>query len=740
MQFDTFLHLLPSNPLVEAVQALYEASEGDARKYMKKTLQAMGLEEELAEDYGANWSEEVFNKIRTAFVHQGCDVYFVPGIARIAYGELDYDSDDEDTQKLAEFKRLVKFITIAHKGQFTRNLEKISVVQDGPQKGMKVKSDPLTYDQLAEMFGNESRAATNSERAKFAEENGVTDNGYKIIELKNFEQAHKLLPYCTADPWCYLENETAFDSYAQSGNKLYVALAPGFEKLRPGEPGYGRSMIGFDMGPVDENGKSELCVCNNRYNHSKNLEYEEGVGSGDDAYNEIQLSKILGFPVWEKCPGYTEEELAQMDRITPTYVKARVPDVETFKRLLSSSEARVEFKEKYKLVANVPWDYDNGIEFYSVNCNYAPIISAILVDGNVLWYKDAQYLSNDRISLKLQDNTYIIVSSTGELVSGQKFNQMGHYDGCYPIRVGICKNGADDMQYNYIDYDGNLRSPIWFDAGEEFQKNSVNVMVTKDGKKNLMLPSGRLVFDTWYKQIESQRTQDRCYLVSNDGPCTVYNKYYQEIASDVKTAEKIDYDAILVTNSANKNNVINPKVGKLIFNQWFDKILPVLFGPVGADCYPVYDADKGYNLFNVSPSRPESALRPVFPTWLQKLEYLGRGLIMIGNGGKINLYQPSEETILLPEWCDDCDRLPQVHMIKFADEAETTVYALGEDNGDPVTVYTDLGKYTEGSIGEPYCISLLVDNLYLHGKPVVFFRGMLVDAEKCHPVQKPTVR
>jgi len=142
--FHSYLRSLPGSPLVEAVRALYEASEGDARKYMKKMLQSLGLEQELAQGYGDNWAETAFNKIRNAFVHQGCDVYFVPGIARIAYGELDFDSDDEDTQKVAQLRRLVKFITLAHKGQFTRNLERISVIPEGPQKGMKVKSKPFT--------------------------------------------------------------------------------------------------------------------------------------------------------------------------------------------------------------------------------------------------------------------------------------------------------------------------------------------------------------------------------------------------------------------------------------------------------------------------------------------------------------------------------------------------------------------------------------------------------------------
>lgn len=99
--FSTFLHMLPNSELFESIRAIYEASEGDARKYMKKVLISLGLEEEMEDSYGPNWSEEVFMKLRKNFVRLGCDMYFLPGIARIAYGELDYDSDDEDTLKTA---------------------------------------------------------------------------------------------------------------------------------------------------------------------------------------------------------------------------------------------------------------------------------------------------------------------------------------------------------------------------------------------------------------------------------------------------------------------------------------------------------------------------------------------------------------------------------------------------------------------------------------------------------------
>lgn len=294
---------------------LLEASEGDAYKYMKKVLTSLPCANELSQDYGENWTREIFNKLRDDFVHSGCDVYFVPGLARILYGELDYDSEDEDSAKVRQLRSIVKFISMAHRDQFTRHLAHINAD--------KTVSEPFSYTQLHDMFDKSIKQVTDAERNNFKSE-GKTN--YTVIWLKDFETANQYLKYCTADSWCYFENEETFANYASSGNKLYLALAPGFENLKPGDPGYGRSMIGFDMEPQDENGVSHLSVCNNRYNHSQDLENENNK-SGDNKYNEIELSKILGVPVWEAYPGYTVEELEDNGIIGLPLVKAKIKNI-----------------------------------------------------------------------------------------------------------------------------------------------------------------------------------------------------------------------------------------------------------------------------------------------------------------------------------------------------------------------------------------------------------------------------
>lgn len=313
------------------IQLLLEASEGDAYKYMKKVLLSLPNADELAADYGENWTREIFNKLRADFVHSGCDVYFVPGIARILYGELGYDSEDEDTAKVRQLRSIVKFITMAHKGQFTKHLAHIGAD--------RTVSAPFTYEQLHSMFDKSIKQATDAERNNFKSE-GKTN--YTVIWLTDFETANQYLEYCTADPWCYFEDEETFANYANNGNKLYLALAPGFEDLKPGDPGYGRSMIGFDMEPQDENGVSRLGVCNNRYNHSPDLENENNK-SGDNKYNEIELSKILSVPVWKAYPGYTTQELEENGIISLPLVKAKIKNI--FNNFVSNEQVSNDITE-----------------------------------------------------------------------------------------------------------------------------------------------------------------------------------------------------------------------------------------------------------------------------------------------------------------------------------------------------------------------------------------------------------
>lgn len=650
--FHSYIHSLPRSPLTEAVCALYEASEGDARKYMKKVLQSLGLEHELANDYGINWTEEAFNKIRNAFVHQGCDVYFVPGIARIAYGDLRFDSDDEDTQKIALLRNLVKFITMAHKAEFTRNLEKIDVVSEGPQKGMKVKSKPMTLDQLSAMFSREQKEVTGKARDQFAKEMGNSEgNGYKIIELKNFEQAHQFLPYCTADKWCYLQNESTFDSYAGGGNKLYLALAPGFEKLKPGDDGYGRSMIGFDMGPVDETGKSEMCVCTNRYNHSENLEHEPGVGSGDAAYDEIQLSKILGFPVWERCPGYTVDEMLANGLMNMMTMKTIVTTDDELTKLARDKKYQMEFLKKYRVEAREEWRAPGFcVSFCKINKRglHTTEWYAMATDNpdHLLWFKNFERLNSDVYSLEVGSHKFMVVYQTGKPLSTDVFYKVGgdHFP------IAVCKMIDGEKRYNYIGIDGRYISNDWFAHVGTFDLYTDFACVQRDdGKENVINKAGKLVLGEWYDRIKREYDKGFYFVVDDKdvGKKLLYTWEMKPFCGYIDHMERVHCGIVIKSNG--KFNMAIPQTGDLLCDVWFDSMdeMPYV-APNDSYDMLVYDKDQGYNFINTA------TRKQVLPKWYPLIKYIEHGFFIVKNeAGQINIYETCSQRFMLPQWFED---------------------------------------------------------------------------------------
>ena len=470
--------------------SLLEASEGDARKYMKKAIENSGLVQKVIRIYGDNWSELAFNRIRSLFVHHDCDVYFVPGIARIAYGELNLDGFSENERGLSRLRELVSFISNAHREEFTRNLEHITIVQQGPQKGMKVRSAPMSLRELSDLFMQEQEDTTDSQRKAFV--GNPRGTRYKVIELNDFDMAKRFLKFTDPEsPWCYLQSRSTFEHYRENGNRLYLALAPGYTKLTPGDPGYGRSMIGFDMGPVGKDGTSKLCACSNRYNHADNKEaiVDKSTGKlidpdtgmppkkGDAAYNEVQLSKILGVPVWSTYLGFDPNDI----------VKSGKFDEQTLSKIWDTKEdVLAAISDPNGLMERL------GLEVKKVNPgvylfksggageNGKPKTCYVVLDGPnrvPYWGYSLQYLPGGRA---------LIMGSMGRIVIDDKGMPLNNdiYDSIklsrssgFPIAVGKGNpntegGGYDSRQimWNYIDENGDYLSEDWFNYADSFDQ------------------------------------------------------------------------------------------------------------------------------------------------------------------------------------------------------------------------------------------------------------------------------
>lgn len=281
-------------------------SEGDAYRYTKKVLMGLPnagrLQEiytEVAQNRGiSSWTRAAYMDLRATFFRDGqCKIRFAPGAARIAFGELELGTGDEQLYDVSQFHDILRIISIAHCKDYTRHLAD----RDGHL---------ATYRSLEAVYGTKVTAdwckmKRRLKRMKYG------PRRYKIIELDCFETANKYYEYTKPHDWCHLGYEGTFNSYHKTqalGKKtgvtnfvrLYLAVLPGFETMTEEDELYGESMLGIDIGPG-----GRLVHVNNRWNHHHDNVDER---KGDNKYSEVELSMLLGGPFFELCPPYTVQD------------------------------------------------------------------------------------------------------------------------------------------------------------------------------------------------------------------------------------------------------------------------------------------------------------------------------------------------------------------------------------------------------------------------------------------------
>lgn len=282
-------------------------SEGDAYRYTKKVLMGLPNAGRLQEIYAevarnrgiSSWTRAAYMDLRATFFRDGqCKIRFAPGAARIAFGELDLGTGDEQLYDVSQFHDILRIISIAHCKDYTRHLAD----RDGQL---------ATYRSLEAVYGTKVTAdwckmKRRLRRMKYG------PRRYRIIELDCFETANKYFEYTKPHDWCHLGYEGTFNSYHKTQAlskvdgkmtgvtnfvRLYLAVLPGFETMTEEDELYGESMLGIDIGPG-----GRLVHVNNRWNHHHDNVDER---KGDNKYSEVELSMLLGGPFFELCPPYT---------------------------------------------------------------------------------------------------------------------------------------------------------------------------------------------------------------------------------------------------------------------------------------------------------------------------------------------------------------------------------------------------------------------------------------------------
>lgn len=530
--FRKYLSALPLAPLTEAVAAAYgvilEASEGEAGKYFRKTIRAASpdIVRHLHDDVVAvmrqdkpsepeeHWVEWLWNWFRQDFALRNSEaVYFAPGLARIVLCQPDSDQTfeyyplDAMSRNATLMKDIVHYITMAHKDDYTRYLVD------------KRTGQPATFDNLVEKFGAALKKHGEEVMANL-EKMEYTPSDYVIVELENFEIANEFAEYTELEDgsrWCYLDDEGTYDYYRQDGViRCYLAYKPGYQRLRPGDKGYGQSMLGIDIGPGNV-----LVHCNNRYNHDNDPELDnEANPPGDDRFNSQELSQLLGGPYYKFCPYYTEEERKKLHIYTGEDIEEALANGESIDGLVGKE-----------------FHMENGDQCISLHDQY-----------NIL-------TSDNRLLLRnWVDNIRPI-----------------RFKGTYHYLVEFRDKS------NILDLGGHPVLDKWYDkiyikqTTLGFGDKSATFEVRDGDLRNLMDDNGNLVFKNWYRFVPVQLSDNIYAAFMSDHKVHFINKDEKQLTDftpDHLQPINDEYSLVVVND---KYNAIRNRELKPMLDPWFDK-------------------------------------------------------------------------------------------------------------------------------------------------------------------------
>lgn len=458
--------------------------------------------------------EYLERQIKNTYFHDGkANIKFEPGVARIAYGELGMQGN-EDTRKLRILGRILQEISASHASEYDANL------------------NGMSYDELNERFGGTIKQADDNELENL--KNSSYDKSNYIIKwIPDFETAKQYSEYTnfgSNEHWCLTYNRNLWESYTgkYNANKVYFCYVPEFEHVE--------RVVG-DNAPLDEYGLSlisvvvtpenELRAVTCRWNHTN--------GGSDGVMDAKQLSRLLGGYVFDLCPPYDKEELKSRGYIPLEDVQQMLDDgvnllpYITQKGIICIND-KYNFVRDGKLISSKWFDILGGFNdgyakaelrgkwnFIDINGNflsnqwfddtgdfndgYAQVelndkMNFIDTNGNILsdqWFDGAEWFCEGYGPVKLKDK-WNYIDANGNFLSDQWFDYCGAFiDGL--AQVGL--NG----KWNFIDTNGKFISDQWFDVAGDFYDGYAQVKL--GGKWNYIDPNGYLLSDQWFQWTTS---------------------------------------------------------------------------------------------------------------------------------------------------------------------------------------------------------------------------------------------
>ena len=564
-KFRQYLDDLPKSALNEAVvslyNALFEASEGEAGKYFRKTVRSASpdiinelrentiavMREECPDEPEENWPQWLWIWFRMDFgLRNNEAVYFAPGLARIVLCSPDSDEKfeycprDPLSRNADTLSKLVHYITMAHKDDYTRYLVD------------KSTGKPATFDELNAKFSDALKRHGEEAMAEL-EQLDYKPNDYHIVELTDYETAAEFAKYTDPNTWCYFEDEDTFEYYREGGTiRLYLAYKPGFERLEPGDKGYGQSMLGIDIGP-----NNELIHCNNRYNHEDDPELDNDVNRpGDNRFDAKELSLLLGGPYYKFCPYYTEEERKKLGILTVDDLNEAVErgedisDIVKYVKTTESGDLIVKHHHWYNILR-----INGKLLFKDWLDNIVP----------------TDFKGKHCYKISLHDKDTIVDSDINPMLDKWYDGIWVDCDSTSPYKVN------DGDLWNMMRHDGSFVLSEWYKAlpQQVFKGKDIYVAKFEDDKNRFIDSDGKVLCDDEFDAVRPITFTNRYARVFRDEFWNIFDVDTMKVLFPewVTGDKEVSRRLWMVRNSNNQFNFFDPeKPTQLLLQRWADNV------------------------------------------------------------------------------------------------------------------------------------------------------------------------
>lgn len=449
----------------------------------------------------------------------------------------------------------------------------------------------LSPNELHETFREVVRDFSNNDRERSSNKEFNGGSEYNIIPINSFEEASKYGRYTS---WCVTQDESAFKSYTQCGERFYFCLKKGFENIIRDDYKAPINEWGLSMIAVNVDTDGNLTRVTTRYNHKYNGENNPQLETTE------QLENVLNVPFYQTFKPYTNDELLSMG-IVPFGIAQELLDSENGEKYFKFGE--FEDDENYAFIyAN------NRVNLVRKSDN--KILSPIWFDECHEFFSCGwmRITLGDRYNY-LNENGYIMFPNKW-LTNASDFDE----DNC------LAEISFGSGEWNFVKADGTFLYDGWFDRVYNFYKGFS--IVEKDNKKTFLTENGEMLYPKlWFDEI----LRDNFRGIRVENPMEFYI---------LKTKDNGD-------NLADIN-------GNILLKENVDMILGVAWGSF------LKIKDKGK--FNGMDSNLQ-LISPIWFDSMSRFTYLNKDAMVRANG-KYNFITLQGELVFPNIWFDEVKLCP----------------------------------------------------------------------------------